>query len=63
MNIKKVIFCIVIGIVVGVSLGIIGKLLEINPSAILFIVMIAGAVVGGVVGSSHVKAKSGLIRS
>jgi len=57
MNTKKVILCIIVGIVVGTSFGIIGKLLEMNLSTILFIVIAAGAAVGGVIGVNEVRSK------
>jgi len=57
MNTKKVILCIAAGVIVGASLGIIGKLLEVPPVAVLFVVTVAGAAVGAVIGVNEVKYK------
>jgi len=57
MNTSKVILCIIVGIIVGASLGIIGKLLEMPPAAVLLSVTVAGAAVGAVIGVKEVKSK------
>ena len=55
MRKKKIIFCIIVGIVVGASFAAIGGLLGASTAVVLAAVTIAGAGIGAIIARSSIR--------